>query len=283
MFSRSIKLRTFNAGCAHEIVLENGKVIIIDPFFTGPHMEGHSIDEITGADYILLTHAHFDHDINLGDLVRKFNSKVFAGSNSTVPILKFHKISYDNIFPVYPGQEIVTDDFKLNILQAKHNPTGSRLYSDDNDIAMKELGIPGHKECDDWGNIESTDYMITTKNSFKILTVSGQTYSNGIFDWCFQNAPNVVIRQAGVRKGGADLFGDGQVTPEELAELFVKYHAQLIIPFHMDVIYRRWGKEKTEEYFKEVAVNIKKLSSGAAFLLPEPWAWYDIGVSINKL
>ncbi len=283
MYSRSVRIRTFNAGCAHEIILENGKVIIIDPFFTGPHMDGHSIDEITGADYILITHTHFDHDLNLGELVRKFNAKVFVGTQSAVPLLKFHKISYDNVYPVYPGQELIFEDFTLDVLQAKHNPTGSRLYSEETDIARDALGIVGHKECDDCGNLESLDYMITTNNSFKILTASGQLISNTHFAWCKEQGPNVLLRQAGVRTGGADLFSDGQVSPHELAQLFVKYHAQLIIPFHMDVIYKKWGKGKTDQYFQEVEKEVQILSPGSLFVLPEPWKWYEIGVSMIRI
>ncbi len=280
MFTSSLKIRGFNAGCAHEIILPNGKTIIIDPFFVGPHMEGHSIDEITGADYILITHSHFDHDFNLGELVKKFNSKVYTGPMAAVPLIKYHQLPYDNVFPIYPNQSIVTDDFTLTALQGKHNPTGGRTYRPELDICMEAIGVSGHKECDDIGNIETTDYMITTNNSFKLLTVSGQMHSNDHLEWCRKNAPNLVLRQAGVRKGGGDLFAGGQVSPEELAEIMVKYHGQIIMPFHMDVLCRQLGTEETNAYFDKVTQHVKQLDPGAVFIHPEPWKWYDIGMSI---
>lgn len=281
MNSTNIKFRSFNAGCAHEIVLPNGKVILIDPYFTGDHMEGHSKDEITGADYILITHSHFDHELDLGYFVKKFNSKVFIGALSAFAVLKYHKIPYDNVYPVYPGQKFVLDDFKLDVFQGKHNPTGAKIFAADDEIAMDYIGVSGHKECDDWGYIESTGFMITTNNSFSIIIMSGQTLTNDIFDWCKEKAPNMLLRQAGVRRDGAGFSEDAQVSSKELAELCVKYHSQLIIPFHMDVIYKRWGIEKTEAYFRDVAREVQNLDPGAIFILPEAWEWYDIGLNVS--
>ena len=72
--------------------------------FTGNEFEGGSTrEDVTGADYILLTHSHFDHDIDLGYFVEKFHSLVFCGSMSAEEVLKFHKIPYDNMIPVYPN------------------------------------------------------------------------------------------------------------------------------------------------------------------------------------
>ena len=68
----------------------------------------------------------------------------------------------------------------------------------------------------------------------------------------------------------------------ELAELLVRYRAKIYMPFHMDVIYKRWGKEKTEEYFKEVGRFVRELSAGSEFLFPEPWKWYRLGTAVEE-
>ena len=48
----SVKIRPFNVGGAFEVKLPNGKVILIDPYFTGVDFEGgFTREDVTGADY----------------------------------------------------------------------------------------------------------------------------------------------------------------------------------------------------------------------------------------
>lgn len=282
MKSSSIKIRTFNVSGNHEIMLPNKKTILIDPFFPVGKTGECSRESVSGADYILVTHTHFDHETDLGYFVKKFNSKVFVGAFSAMAAMKFHKIPYDYIFPVFPGQKFTLEDFTLEAWQAKHNPSGGRIFSPEDDIAKKELGIEGHLDCDDMGSMESLDYLITTKNNFRILMASGQTIWSDLFEICKEKRPNLLLRQAGLRRSNGDLFTGEQVSPAELAELFVKYGAQIIMPFHMDVLCNRWGENKVEEYFREVGKEISELDPGAQFLYPTACKWYNIGLDISE-
>lgn len=281
MNSNSIRFRPFNVGGAFEIVLPNGKVILLDPFFTGNDFEcGKTREDITGADYIILSHTHFDHDIDVGYFVKKFDSKVFCGAMSAFELVKFHKIPYDNIFPVYPGQTYTLEDFSVSFFQTKHNPSGARTYDPDNPIAAK-IGIQGHDACDELGSMESLDFMITTNNNFRILENSGRIVWKEIFDVCKEKRPNVLLRQAGVRRGHGDLFSGEQIPPAELAELFTKFGAQVIVPFHHDVMVKRWGLQKTNEYLDKVAAEVHKQDPGAVMLNPVAWQWYSMGIEIT--
>ncbi|MBT9775511.1 MBL fold metallo-hydrolase [Clostridium sp. MCC353] len=282
MIVSALKIRSFHAGGAHEIQLSNGKVILIDPFFRDSETEEHTKEEITRVDYILVTHTHFDHEIDLGYFVRKFRPKVFTGALSAMALMKYHRIPFDDLYPVFPGQKFTLEDFTLEAWQAKHNPSGGRICSTDQDITKKELGIEGHFECDTMGSIESLDYLITTNQNFRCLMASGQTVFSDLFDISREKRPNVVLRQAGVRKSGGDLFSDGQVPAGDLAQLFVKYGAQVVIPFHMDVLCKKWGEEKTSDYFMQVKGEMEKLEPGCTLLYPEAWKWYGLGIGITE-
>ena len=72
------------------------------------------------------------------------------------------------------------------------------------------------------------------------------------------------------------------VPAKELAELFLRYRAKMYMPFHMDVIYRRWGKERTEAYFREVGEWVEKLAPGRTFLFPDAWRWYRVGMCAEE-
>lgn len=282
MMVSSLKIRSFHAGGAHEIKLPDGKVILIDPFFRDSETEEHTKEEITRVDYILVTHTHFDHEIDLGYFVKKFRPKVFVGALSAMTLMKYHQIPFDDLYPVFPGQKFTLEDFTLEAWQAKHNPSGGRIYSLEQDITKKELGLEGHFECDTMGSIESLDYLITTNHNFRCLMASGQPVWSDLFDTCREKRPNVVLRQAGVRKAGGDLFSGAQVDARELAELFVKYHAQVVIPFHMDVLCKRWGDEKTCEYFMQVKKEIETMEPGCTLLYPQAWKWYELGIGIKE-
>lgn len=275
-----MKIRTFNVACAHEIVLPNKKTVLIDPYFPGEKAGEKSREAITGADYILMTHTHFDHDLDLAYFVKKFNSKVFISAFSAMDAMKFHQIPYDNIFPIYPGQKYTLEDFTFQVWQAKHNALGGKIFSLDDDITKKECGIEGHFNCDVNGSMDSLDYLITTNNNFRIMIASGQVICNDIFDICKQNGPNLLLRQAGVRRGG-DFRTGVQVSATELAQLLIRYRAQIIMPFHMDLMCNRIGEDKVEEYFQEVAVEVSKIDPGALFIYPKEWEWYNISINIS--
>ncbi len=285
MKSNSLKLRAFNRGGAFEIMLPNGKIILIDPFFSCREFDGgQTREDVTGADYILLTHSHFDHDIDVGYFVEKFNSKVFCGVFSAEEVMKFHKIPYDNLFPVWPGQKFTMDDFTLEAWQAKHNPNGGISFDPNLDLTS-QFGIAGHSRCDQLGLFESLDYMITTPNHFSILMASGRIIWNDIFDICREKHPNVLFRQAGVRnatKEEGSLFGGQQVSAAELAKMLVRYKAQIIFPFHQDAFSHRWGLEKSNEYLDEVAKEVQKLDPGAMFINPTEWTWYNVGIDVTE-
>lgn len=274
----SFRMRTVNSGANHEIVLPNGKRVLIDPFYMDCTAKDFSRDDVSGADYIILTHAHLDHDSDLGYLANKFQSKVFVGAMSAEAVLKFHKIPYDNLIPVFPGQTYTMDGVTFKFWQAKHNPFGpKRTYDPEKDISKTKYGVEGHKACDDWGSMESLDVLITTENNFRILVASGSVLWKDLFFQCREERPNVVLRQAGVRKNGE------QVSPEELADLMIQYGAQVIFPFHMDVLVKKWGAEKTEDYMAQVAASVRGKMPGTEFIYPKAYAWYEIGIGVNEL
>lgn len=282
MLAGSIKIRSFHAGCAHEILLPGGKHLLIDPFFRDSLGYGYTLEDVHGADYILLTHTHFDHDLDLGYFAKKFNSLVFVGAFSARALLRYHGLAYDQVIPVLPGEKYTLDDFTLEVIGAKHNPNGGKVYDPDRDIALDAKGVAGHQECDENGNLESVDYFLTTPCGFRMQTVSGRFLWKEPYEISKEKCPDLLLRQAGVRRGGAGFENGQQVSPKELADLFMGYRAKILMPFHMDMVYRALGTEATEEYFKEVGRLIHQQGQGMEFLYPRPWKWYQIGLAVRE-
>ncbi len=282
MFAEGVKIRSFNAGCAHEILLPGGKRVLIDPFFQDSLSGGHTLEEVEGADYVLVTHTHFDHELDLGYFAERYRPLIFVGAQSAQALVRYHRLAYDHVVPVYPGQTYTVEDFKLEIIAAKHNPSGGRTWDPETDIAREAKGVEGHRECDVCGDLESVDYLLTAPSGFRLMTVSGQALWEEPFSISADRCPDLLLRQAGVRRDGGNLFSGEQIPAKELAELFLRYRAKMYMPFHMDVIYRRWGKERTEAYFREVGEWVEKLAPGRTFLFPEAWRWYRVGMCAEE-
>ena len=204
------------------------------------------------------------------------------GVLSAEEVLKFHHVPYDNLCPVYPNCRYTLPDLTLDTFQAKHNPNGGLSFQAAGFAkAYERLGLKGHERCDQLGSIESFDYMITLPNSFSILMASGQVIWSDLFDACRQKAPNVLLRQAGVREPGGSIMGGKQVEPPVLARLLAKYQAQVIFPFHHDALLGRWGEEKTHEYLAAVNEELQKLAPASVLIDPQAWRWYDIGIEVS--
>ncbi len=270
-----ITIRGFDgSGMCHEIILSDGTAILMDPYFSRTDNEKW-LETIQKADYILLTHAHFDHDIDVGYLVKKFSSKVIVGAFCAMDVMKFHHIPYDNLIPATPGEMFHFPEFTLYAYRAKHNNNGGRIYAPSDDIAKNAVGLEGHQACDIWGSVESLDFSLVTGDNFRIMEVAGETFWNDAFLRADEFHPDLLIRQAGRRVKGV------QVEPAALAELFLRYHAPVVIPAHYDMLLKKMGREKTDAYFAEVG-KVMAEKSASRLLVPECGRFYHIGVSVEE-
>jgi len=277
MFS-GVKIRGFHGnGMYHELALPDGTHIIIDPFFTGRGDTGFGIDSITRCDYVLITHSHFDHEIDLKPVFQKFRCRVLVPAFSADAVMKYHGIPYDYIFPVLPGETYSFPEFEVHCLRAKHNPTNGRMWNPEKNFDGVD---PAHKACDDAGSNDSIDYAITTPNNFRLMTASGESYLKDPFRFAEDFRPDLVLRQAGHRLAGGDMFTGQQYPPEMLADLFLRYGAAVVIPGHYDVLLKRWGDEKTEQYFADVKKAMETKRPGSTLLYPETGKWYTVGVAV---
>ena len=280
MYSQSIKIRCFNVGCGHEIVLPTGKTILVDPYYPADE-SGHTQEDIQGADYVLLTHSHFDHDLNLGWIAKKFDSRVILPAMAALAEAKYQRLTYDSIYPAFPNSTYTFPDFTLQVFQAKHNTLGKAAYDPEVDVTYKMTGVRGDLDTDALGGIFSNDYLITTNNGFRILIASGQNEWKESISTFQALGANMLLRQCSVRPRGADMYQGSQVDAPTLAKLFTSYGAQILVPFHMDSILKKWTPEQLDAYFADVAREVQKLDSGAVFLPPVAWKWYTVGLDVS--
>lgn len=106
------------------------RVLLVDPYVTRVPLrnvycgrllpDSRVITEtISECDYILLTHAHFDHLLDVPEVVRLTGAKVF-GSHNTCQLLSICGVPGERIEQVKPGSLINLGPFEVAVRSAKH-------------------------------------------------------------------------------------------------------------------------------------------------------------------
>lgn len=275
-----LKIRAFGTGQFYEFWLPNGKNILLDPYFgwEDEGLKNHAIEEIERADYIILTHAHLDHDKHLGYFARKFSGKVIVGAPSAQELWKYHKFTSDQLFFAYPGLKLKFDDITVDVFPAKHLKIGD-IYDPEFDRSKVFHGIDGHMMCDVWGSMDSSDYLITTNDGMKLLIVSGSEVLKNSMEEGQKVCPDLLIRQTAVRdEETRELY-----TPQRFAELLVKYRAKVAMPMHYDSFLKQLGSQEAfDQYNEETSEALRMLSPKCVFLQPKDWTWYTLGMDISE-
>lgn len=266
------KLRWINYAC-YEIVLPNGKVIVIDPCIDYEKKAAFTADDFTGADYIILSHTHYDHTMELGYLEKKFHSKVFVGSMSAYAVADFFDINLDRLYPVMPNEKFEMEDFTLEVFRSKHTFTNS----EDHVLSTKKEGLSpyfpkAHKQCDLYGSIEYMDYLITTKENLRIFISGGgphKFFFTDIEETIKKKAPNIVIRQS-----------SSKYTPEEFGRTMDSFHPQLVLPLHQDGIERKTTMT-IQEYIDRANMELERIHSSCRIVNPPQYKWLTISMQVD--
>lgn len=272
---KGIQVRYINYAC-YEIVLPNGKEIVIDPCIG---FEGENVnfkrEDYRGADYILLSHTHYDHTMDVGYLAKRFQSKVIVGALSCSSLMEFYDINFDQIYPVYPREKFEFEDFTLEVFRGKHT-----FMKNEHNYMKERLVHPwtefpeDHKMADIYGSFEYIDYLITTKENIRIFINGGgptSFYYSNIFQTMKDHAPNIVFRQL-----------TSKYTPEECAKIATQFHCQLLLPLHQDGIERKTDMT-CQEYVDQTNRELENLGSVTRILNPIAFEWYQITTNVERM
>jgi L-ascorbate metabolism protein UlaG (beta-lactamase superfamily) len=262
----SIKIRWLGTAC-FEILLPSGKVLITDPFIDySPHAP---IDtgQLKGADYIALTHTHFDHCTDLGALVKKYNSRVICSHLAGGALCEYFDFKWTNLVRVRAGDAVVFDDLKVEVKRAEHiympitrEQEMNMQFKPPLDRMMPSMITAGLHQMP-VRDMEMLNFVFQTMDNLRILMFGG-----GMFDWQRHEIssvrPNLLIIQAG--------------NPAETAEFAALSGAEVVIPHHHDT-----QMEETHAKAGEIARQLAAKSK-ARLLDIEHGKWYEIGVKVES-
>jgi L-ascorbate metabolism protein UlaG (beta-lactamase superfamily) len=124
-----------------------GRVILIDPYLSRPPRARPVLDleprDMAGADYIFVTHGHFDHIADVPAIVEYSGAEVYCSAVSAdtlakkgVPALKLNRLS--------GGEKLDLGDLRVRVETCKHIVFDARLVLGTLPRILKEPGVLRH-------------------------------------------------------------------------------------------------------------------------------------------
>lgn len=120
-------------GCAGCQIKAGDTCILVDPFLSRPdlltvlfgklHPDTRVLDDFLRnrkVDYILVTHSHYDHVMDVPYIAQKTGAKVF-GSESTFNLMRIVGLPRRQAQVIEPGQEFQAGAFRIKALTSRHS------------------------------------------------------------------------------------------------------------------------------------------------------------------
>lgn len=287
-FDMAIKLRWLGLAC-FEIVLSSGKTIITDPCIDISINAPIKSQEITGADYITISHDSYTSASDVGTLAKRFNSKVISNIMGAEPITRFFNLDPADVITATAGNIITFPDLQIEIVRGQHVSLLKSARTDywltyqkeaPSELTLDELrrAVPlnwSTRSGIDFANQmlaagishkgEQLNFIFQTDENLRIYFFDG-----GIFEYLKEEVKKARANIFIVQLGGND--------PQEIAKLSAISGAEVIIPSHHDVR----GQEMHNTLIKEMTKYYRSLSK-SCLLDIVAGKWYEIGVGATAI
>lgn len=113
------KIKWLGTAC-FEILLEGGRTIVIDPYVDDSVSVPFASDIIEGCDYIFITHGHYDHVLDVGKLVQRFDPEIFCSEEVAEAISQHQKIEPERFTHVTAGDVVDRDQAQAEVVHGVH-------------------------------------------------------------------------------------------------------------------------------------------------------------------
>lgn len=129
-----LRMRWLGTAC-FEIVLPNGKTLVIDPFVNDSVSSPITSDQFEGCDYLFLTHGHYDHILDAGKLAARFNPIIYCSQLVSKSLSIHLGVNLDQIRTVTAGDTVRANGMTIEVIQGTH----VEFISDYNRLTGKEF------------------------------------------------------------------------------------------------------------------------------------------------
>jgi L-ascorbate metabolism protein UlaG (beta-lactamase superfamily) len=274
-----------------EFVLPSGKVLVVDPYIDCSPTAPIKYNEVTGADYIALTHGHYDHVTEVGVLYQKFHSKVLCSREIAEPLSKVFNIDLGDLIRVSAGERVEFSDLRIEVTRGQHinllppmrqayarllgreadpkwtfkeiqkelNASTNRVQKPETEDMLEKLNLAGVTGG------EQLNFLFQTEDNLRLLF-----YSSGPEDHLRSIVSEARPQVLFIQLGGTDL--------EKMVEVAVLSGAGLVIPTHHDGNGVESAYRLADKYSDLLAKRTR-----AQFLNIRLGTWYQITTHIQVI
>jgi hypothetical protein len=109
----------------------NGQVLALDPFFTRPTIfemlrpvkpdSSLTVERLPECHFVLVTHSHYDHLLDVPDVLRHTGAAVY-GSSNTCQLLRLLEVPTSQVHQIGVGDNLSLGEFKIQVITGQHSP-----------------------------------------------------------------------------------------------------------------------------------------------------------------
>jgi L-ascorbate metabolism protein UlaG (beta-lactamase superfamily) len=242
-----------------------GRTLVVDPYLSRAPVgrflfgrvtpDGRLVREkLHSCDYVLVSHSHFDHIMDVPEVVRHTGAVAF-GSPNTCGLLQLLGVPPEQIRPVSEGDSLILDTFKVDVLPADHG------------FVPPTLG-PGRLAPSLRPPLRLRDYRMDKCFSF-LIEVGGY---------------RLLLLPGGSALARAHLLF---VVPVKRSRAYYErmlreVDPEVLVPVHWDNMFRSLSTTSREftrpggmslKWFRRL---VRQTAPRTRFLIPEIFEWYDI-------
>lgn len=100
--------------------LKNQKTIVIDPYVDDSVSVPFGSDRIEGCDYIFITHGHYDHVLDVGKLVSRFDCEIFCSREVLDALTEHQGIAPERFTAITVGDAVERDGLRAAVVPGVH-------------------------------------------------------------------------------------------------------------------------------------------------------------------
>ena len=280
-FRSGFSLRWLNTA-GFEMILPGGAHLLVDPWLDSSEIYPFPLAKIERADYVLLTHAHFDHAASLGEIQKKFpTARMLIGDLSAEALAKEYHLNLARIFRVRGGECYEFDDVRIDAISARHTEGAQGSYWMEGSN-LKPGGVPDDTMW--YGTLEMYNYRITAADGSHIVVWGGMTTDEQINRMRHYSGNDVAVMH---------------VSPKQdygmFASLVKAINPKVVIPHHYDiwdVLFKAHPETlkdmplpreqiTADRILGLIAASVEKECPYTSFFVPEHHKWYDFGFSVK--
>ncbi|MBR4040363.1 MAG: MBL fold metallo-hydrolase [Clostridia bacterium] len=268
MNTSAVRIRWMNDAC-YEIRLPNGKAVLIDPYIDESKYAQLTYDDVDQADYVLISHTHFDHVVGLSAILSRFEPQIYVGSVSGMELAHQYDIPGYLMNLCSAGDEIVTEDFILRCFRGRHTKIGPIDKPSNWEENVRHEGLdPNTVALNMLGSYEYMIYELELPSKLRILVWGGAATEDAIAQAAHYD-PDITIAQL------------PRETPEQIGRLYAAIGGRVIFPHHHDFFVAQG--EAGMKIISDTVETAARLAPDTVICCPKKGVWYSVQTGIDPV